>query len=147
TVEVTVDRTEALENGFSEMQLLGMVSGILSPQSVGTVTLDDQDLKIYVEAGSAPETIAELRELEVPTATGMVHLDELADVDEVNVPTCKAREDGELVATVSITPAEGQLGPVSDEFQHRLYTLDLPQCSEASIGGVAEMQQDSFQQL
>src|SRR5690625_2748318 len=67
TVEVTVDRTEALENGFSEMQLLGMVSGILSPQSVGTVTLDDQDLKIYVESGSTPETVEELRGLEVPT--------------------------------------------------------------------------------
>ena len=66
-----------------------MVSGILSPQSVGTVTLDDQDLKIYVESGSTPETVEELRGLEVPTETGMVRLDEMADVDEVNVATSK----------------------------------------------------------
>lgn len=147
TVEVTVDRTEALENGFSEMQLLGMVSGILSPQSVGTVTLDDQDLKIYVESGSTPETVEELRGLEVPTETGMVRLDEMADVDEVNVATSKTRQDGDLVATVSMTPAEGQLGPVTEEIQDRLDNLDLPQGTDAAIGGVAEMQQDSFEQL
>src|SRR5699024_1471181 len=93
TVVVIVDRNEALDNGFSEMQRPGMVSGNLSPQSVGTVTVDHQDLKIYVESGSTPETVEELRGLEAPTATGMVRLDEMADVDEVNVANSKTRQD------------------------------------------------------
>lgn len=147
TVKIAVDRTEAMENGFSEMQLLGMVAGILSPQSVGTVTMDGEDFNIYVEAGSTPETLNELRALELPTATGMVQLDELAEVDEVNVATSVSRQDGDLVATVSLTPAEGQLGPVTEEVQDRLDGLDLPSGTEASVGGIAEMQQDSFEQL
>src|SRR5699024_3166907 len=89
----------------------------------------------------------ELRGLELPTETGMVRLDEMADVDEVNVATSKTRQDGELVATVSMTPAEGQLGPVTEEIQDRIDNLDLPQGTEASIGGVADMQQGSFEQL
>src|SRR5699024_2506217 len=134
----------AMEKGFSVMQLLGMVGGILWPQSVGSITMDGEDFNIYVEAGCTRETLTELRELELPTATGMVQLDELAEVDEVNVATSVSRQDGDLVATVSLTPAEGQLGAVTEEVQDRLDDLDLPAGTEASVGGVAEMQQDSF---
>ena len=147
TVQIAVDRTEAMENGFSEMQLLGMVAGILSPQSVGSVTMDGEEFNIYVEAGEAPETVNDLRALELPTQTGMVRLDELAEVDEVNVATSVSRQDGDLVSTVSLTPAEGQLGPVTEAVQDRLDGIDLPAGTEASVGGVAEMQQDSFEQL
>lgn len=147
TVEVAVDRTEAMENGFSEMQLLGMVSSILSPQSVGSVTMDGEEFNIYVEAGEAPDTVSELRELELPTETGMAQLDEMAEVEETNVATSVTRQDGDLVATISLTPAEGQLGPVTEAVQDRVDDLDLPDGTEASVGGVAEMQQDSFEQL
>lgn len=147
TVQIAVDRTEAMENGFSEMQLLGMVAASLSPQSVGSVTLDGEEFKIFVEAGPLPETLSELQALELPTATGPVRLDELAEVDEVKVATSVSRQDGDLVATVSLTPTEGELGSVTAEVQERLNGVELPAGTEASVGGVAEMQQDSFEQL
>lgn len=147
TVEVAVDRTEAMEHGFSEMQLLGMVSSILSPQSVGSVTMDGEEFNIYVEAGEAPQTVEELRELELPTATGTVRLEEIADINENNVATSVTRQDGDLVATISLTPADGQLGPVTEDVQDRVDTLGLPAGIDVSVGGVAEMQQDSFEQL
>lgn len=147
TVHIAVNRTEAMEHGFSEMQVLGMVAGTLSPQSVGSVTMDGEELNIYMESGPAPETVSDLRALELPTQTGMVRLDELAEIDEVKVATSVSRQDGDLVATVSLTPAEGQLGPVTEAVQERLDALELPAGTEASVGGVAEMQQESFEQL
>lgn len=145
--QVTVDRTVALEHGFTEIQLLGMVGGILSPQSIGDVTIDNEEYRIFLDATPAPETLQELRDLQIPTATGIVPLSELATVEEVTVATSLNRQDGDLVATISLTPAEGELGAVTTEVQERLEGLDLPTGTTATLGGLAETQQESFQQL
>lgn len=63
------------------------------------------------------------------------------------VPTSVQRQDGDLIATISLTPAEGQLGPVTAELEERVADVDLPEGTEAAVGGLAEMQQDSFEQL
>ncbi|MFB9075259.1 efflux RND transporter permease subunit [Citricoccus parietis] len=147
TVQVAVDRTAALEQGLTEMQVLGMVAGTLSPQSIGSVTLDGDDFDIYIEGTDAPETIAELEDMAVPTAAGMTTLSELASVEEVTVPESVTRQDGELVATVSVTPTEGELGAVTTEVQERVDALDLPEGTQASMGGIAQTQQESFEQL
>ena len=145
--QITVDRTVALEHGFTEIQLLGMVGSILSPQSIGKVTIDNEEYRIFLDATPPPATIAELQDLQIPTATGMVPLTELASVKKVTVATSVTRQDGDLVATISLTPAEGELGAVTTEVQERLDGLDLPTGTTATLGGLAETQQESFQQL
>lgn len=147
TLEVTVDRKHALESGLNEMQLLGMVAGILSPQSIGNVTIDGDEYRIFIDSAPAPETAEELKELQVPTATGLVTLSDLASVERVTVPTSLARQDGDLVATISVTPAEGELGAATTGVEERLDALNLPDGVSATIGGVAEQQQESFMQL
>ena len=147
TVQIAVDRTVALEHGFTEIQLLGLVGSILSPQSIGNVTIDGEEYRIFLDAAPAPETVAELRELQIPTMTGLVPLTDLAAVDEVTVPTSLTRQDGDLVATISVTPAEGELGAVTTSVQERLDDLDLPTGATATIGGLAQTQQESFEQL
>ncbi|NVC25454.1 hydrogenase expression protein [Kocuria sp. WN036] len=147
TVHVAVDRAAALEEGLTEMQLLGMVAGTLSPQSVGSVTMDGDAYDIYIEGTDAPETIAELQDMPVPTAAGMVPLTDLATVEEVTVPESVTRMDGDLAATISLTPSEGELGAVTTEVQERVDALELPAGTEATMGGLAQTQQESFEQL
>ncbi|MEV8026162.1 efflux RND transporter permease subunit [Microbacterium sp. NPDC080220] len=146
-VQITVDRTVALENGFTEIQLLGLVGNILSPQSVGSVTIDDEEYNIFIDAAPAPQTVGDLAAMPIPTPTGLVPLTDLATVEEVTVPTSVTRQDGDLVATISVTPAEGELGVVTTEVEERIEDLDLPSGTTATIGGLAQTQQESFQQL
>lgn len=146
-VQIEVDRTVALENGFTEIQLLGLIGSILSPQSIGDVTIDGEDYRIFIDAAPAPQTVEEVNELQIPTPTGLVPLSDLAAVEEVTVPTSLTRQDGELVATVSLTPAEGELGAVTTSVQETLDDLDLPDGSSATIGGLAQTQQEAFTQL
>lgn len=145
--QITVDRKAALERGLTEIQLLGMVGGILSPQSIGSVTIDSEEYRIFVDAAPAPQTVAELQELQIPTAAGAVQLSDLATVEKVTVPTSITRQDGDLVATVSLTPAEGELGAVTAEVEQRLDGLELPTGTTATLGGLAQTQQESFSQL
>lgn len=145
--QITVDRRVALEHGLTEIQLLGMVGSILSPQSIGSVTIDNEEYRIFLDGAEPPQTIAELRELQIPTAMGMMPLADLAAVEKVTVATSVTRQDGDLVATISLTPAEGELGAVTAEAQERLDGLELPAGTSATLGGLAQTQQESFSQL
>ena len=57
------------------------------------------------------------------------------------------RQSGDLVATISITPEEGELGAVTTSVNETLADLELPSGATAEIGGLAQTQTDSFQQL
>ncbi|WP_421355078.1 efflux RND transporter permease subunit [Microbacterium phosphatis] len=146
-VTLQVDRETALQHGMTEMQVLGLTSSVLSPQSIGNATIDGDELRVFVDAAPAPETIDELRDLQVPTAAGPIPLSDIAEVELVEVATSIAREDGELVATVSVTPDEGELGAVTAAVTERLDGVELPDGARAVIGGVAEQQTESFAQL
>ncbi len=146
-LEITVDRSKALALGLSEMQVTGIVAGTLSPQSIGELRVSGSDLKIFVDNGQVPATTAELEQLPLPTAAGMTPLAEIAAIERVEVPSTITRQDAELVATIAVTPAEGELGQVTQNVQDRLDALNLPAGVEAKVGGLAELQGDSFKQL
>ncbi|MFC4222763.1 efflux RND transporter permease subunit [Lysinibacter cavernae] len=147
TLQIVVDRTKALEQGLTEMQVVGIVAGTLSPQSVGSLRVEGNDYKIYVDAGTVPTTVEELEATLLPTMAGMMPLSELASVEKVSVPSAITRQAGDLVATISLLPNEGELGQVTAAVQQELDDLKLPAGVKATLGGVAELQGESFQQL
>ena len=146
-VQLQVDRAAALERGFTEVQVLGFVASILSPQSAGTVTLERDEYRIYIDAAPVPETVADLEAVALPTPAGLVPLTDIADIEQVTVPTSIARQDGELVTTISITPEEGELGAVTTAVEERLDGISLPEGATAELGGLATQQTESFEQL
>jgi len=91
--------------------------------------------------------VAELEQLILPTAAGFAPLSSVATVEEVTVPTSITRQSGDLTATISLTPEEGELGAVSASVQQTLTDLELPSGVTAEVGGLAETQAQSFQQL
>ncbi|MBI9113544.1 efflux RND transporter permease subunit [Sanguibacter suaedae] len=148
TLQITVDREAALQQGLTEIQVVGIVAGSLSPQSVGTLTVDGTEHRIYVETGlPTPTTPDEISQMVLPTASGLVPLADVATVERVSVPTTITREAGELVATISVTPVEGELGQLTTTVDEALASVDLPAGASADVGGVAELQAESFEQL
>lgn len=147
TLQVQVNRPAALQAGLSELQLLGMVNSIMAPSSIGEATIDGVEYPIQVAAAPAPATADELAALPVPTPAGAMPLSRLASITKTTVPTAITREAGELVATVSLTPAEGELGAVSSAVSDVLDELELPAGVHADIGGLAEQQAEAFVQL
>src|SRR5690606_40266037 len=98
-LQVTVDREAAAEAGLTETQVAGIVSGTMTPeQTVGEVDLGDGPVDAVVVTGEAPQSVEEVEEIEVPTATGTVPLTDVASVDEVETPTSSSRVGGERSA-------------------------------------------------
>jgi multidrug efflux pump subunit AcrB len=146
-VAVEVNRADAAAAGYSEVALGGFVSAAMQPQSAGSVVIDEKTLTIYLASDDPPASVEELSALEVPTPTGLVRLDSLATVEEVDGPSTVTTVQGLRSATVSATPNDDDLGTASAEVAGAVDTADLPAGATASIGGVSADQQESFSQL
>jgi multidrug efflux pump subunit AcrB len=146
-IAVEVNRTDAAAAGYSEVALGSLVSAAMQPQSAGSVVIDEKTLTIYLASDDPPATVEELSALEVPTPAGVVPLDSLATVEEVDGPSSVTTMQGLRSATVSATPNDDDLGTASAEVAAAVDAADLPAGATASIGGVSADQAESFSQL
>ena len=146
-IAVEVNRADAAAAGYSEVALGGYVSAAMQPQSSGSVVIDEKTITIYLESENPPATIETLSALEVPTPTGVVRLDTLATVAEVDGPASVTTVQGLRSATVSATPSGDDLGTASAAVSSAVAAVDLPAGTTASLGGVTADQTESFSQL
>ncbi|MFD0662407.1 efflux RND transporter permease subunit [Thermocatellispora tengchongensis] len=102
---------------------------------------------MVLRGGDAPEDVKAVRELELPTAAGMIELDDVADVEEVKGPTQVTRIDGERSATVSGTATAADLGSTTAELTRKLDGLTLPAGATYTVGGVSADQAEAFADL
>ena len=146
-MEIVVDREKAASYLLTETAVTGIVAAQLRPSPLGVLNVEGDDVQVYVSGAQAPESIGEVRALQIPTFAGLVRLDEIASVEEVLKPTSITSERGNRTAEVQITPEGDDLGAISAAVTEKLDSIVLPVGVEASIGGAAADQAESFQQL
>jgi HAE1 family hydrophobic/amphiphilic exporter-1 len=147
TLRVTVDRKAAAKKGLTEITVGGLVAAAMKPSSIGKVNIDSVETSIYVVKTDIPDTVAKVRNIQIPTATGITKLSSIAKIEEVKVPVSIKSEKGDRTATVSLTPSGKNLGAISADVTKRLDGVELPLGTTASIGGVSASQAESFGQL
>ncbi|MBG6223535.1 HAE1 family hydrophobic/amphiphilic exporter-1 [Arthrobacter sp. CAN_A2] len=146
-VQIDVDRTAAVEAGLSEGQIAGLLGGSISPVPAGSVRFDADDFPVLIGEGTTITSLDQLRNLQIPTATGPVPLTDVASIEEVQVPLSVTSSNGERTARVSITPSGDDLGTLTGAVNERLDSIDLPPGATATIGGASSQQAESFDQL
>ncbi len=146
-LEIVVDREKAAAIGFTETQVTGIVASQLRPSPLGRVSIDGEDVSVYVSGANVPESIDEISALVIPSFTGLVRLDSIASVKEVLKPTSITSKEGNRTAKVSIAPEGDDLGAITLDITTKLDAIELPAGVTATIGGAAADQADSFQQL
>lgn len=147
TLRITVNREEAASYGLTEIQVSGLVASTLRPGSIGDVNIDSELTPIFILQEDSPATLEEIREIKIPTRLGVVELQEIATIAEVQAPVSITSEKGDRVATVSLTPDTDDLGAVTRAVTTALDEVNLPLGATASIGGVSADQAESFGQL
>jgi HAE1 family hydrophobic/amphiphilic exporter-1 len=147
TLKITVDRVKAAEYGLTEIQVSGLVSTTLRPSSIGDVNIENESTPIFLVQDDTPTTLEEIEEIQIPTRSGVIELQEIADISEVQAPVSITSEKGERVATVALTPDTDDLGAVTRDVTAKLAEIELPVGATATIGGVSAEQTESFQQL
>ena len=147
TLKITVDRVKAAEYGLTEIQVYGLVSTTLRPSSIGDVNIENESTPIFLVQENTPATVEEIEEIQIPTRRGVIELQKIADISEVQAPVSITSEKGERVATVALTPDTDDLGAVTRDVTAKLAEIELPVGATATIGGVSAEQTESFQQL
>ena len=147
TLKITVDRVAAARSGLTEIQVSAIVAATLRPGSIGDVNIDNEATPIFILQENSPATLEEIRDIRIPTATGVISLDSIADIQEVQAPVAITSEKGDRVATVSLTPDSDDLGAVTRAVTEALDAVELPIGATANIGGVSADQAESFGQL
>ena len=146
-LSIVVDRATAADYGLSEIAVGGIVANSMLPAAVGTVTVDDTVLSVYITDPNAPVTVQELRDFTIPTPRGPVALSELATIDEVEAPAQISSERGIRTSTITITPSTPNLAAVTPALEQAIVDADLPDGVAATVGGVAADQAEGFGQL
>ncbi|WP_456286724.1 efflux RND transporter permease subunit [Microbacterium sp. JZ70] len=146
-IAVEVDRAAAAEAGLSEAAIGSIVSSAMQPQQAGTVEFGDTALTVYIAAEDPPATVEELRELAIPTARGVVPLEDLAVIEESEGPASITTVGGRRTATITVPPSVDDLAIATGSASAAIAAADLPDGATASVGGVAEQQAESFAQL
>ncbi|WP_207454983.1 efflux RND transporter permease subunit [Herbiconiux sp. SYSU D00978] len=146
-IAVTVDREAAAAAGLSEIAVSGIVAEAKLPNSIGDVVFDGDTLSVYITNPDAPQTLQELRDFPIPTATGLVPLSSLASVEEQQGPASISAQRGVRTATISVTPSIADVTSASAAIQEAVDEADLPEGVTAELGGVTTEQADAFGQL
>jgi HAE1 family hydrophobic/amphiphilic exporter-1 len=150
TLKVTVDRVAATRLGLSEIAVSTLVANAMSPQSIGSINIDNKETDIYIKSENVPETIEEVKNIPL-SPFGQVRLSSVAKVELVSVPTRITTQDGDRAATVSLTPnKDASLGPITMQVAEKVAELQDKMPAGTTllpIGGVSADQAESFGQL
>jgi HAE1 family hydrophobic/amphiphilic exporter-1 len=147
-ISVSVNRAKAAKYFLSEAGIGQMMSGIIDPQSVAQIVIDDVTMDMIVITKNAPDTVSELKKYKLMTPLGTtVKLSTVATVEVKETAATRTTERGVLSATVSVTPASDNLSESTASVQETLDGIALPSGTTVTVGGVAQDQADSFLQL
>ncbi|MBK0420553.1 efflux RND transporter permease subunit [Leucobacter sp. CSA2] len=144
---IEVDREAAAKAGLSEAALAGQVAQAMQPTQIGQITIDADNVAVYLASDAPPTDLAGVKALKVQTATGEQSLSALAKVEVADGPVSITTEDGARTVTVSALPQGDDLTTASASVATALDQAKLPAGATAKAGGVMSQQADAFRQL
>ncbi|MFP7202374.1 efflux RND transporter permease subunit [Lysinibacillus halotolerans] len=145
-----VDQEHVLQYGLTTAQIVMALNNSGTKEVLTTVENDGDEIEVIVqrEAKTAPESLEQLLETEIPTATGTaIPLSELVTVEEGTTLNTLSRSAGEYYTTVSGTIIGDDISVATSEADEKIENLDLPKGVTTGVAGVAADMAETFTQL
>jgi len=147
-ISISIKRKEAARYALSEVLIGRTLSGLIAPSAIGQVVIDDVTMDLIVETKNSPDTLRELRNYKLTTPLGAtVLLSKVATIGITETAASRTTERGVLSASVAVTPTSDNLTESTAAVNTALASVELPSGTTATVGGVAQDQVESFQQL
>jgi hydrophobic/amphiphilic exporter-1 (mainly G- bacteria), HAE1 family len=146
-LDVTVDRAAAAQFGLTEAAVGQSVAGAFRAAPAGQITVDGSTQDVVISFGAPPTDLAALQALPIATPKGIVPLQKIAAINQVNGPEEVTRIDGNRSATVNGTATGSNVGATTRALTAKLKGLKLPAGATYEIGGVSQQQSDAFGDL
>jgi hydrophobic/amphiphilic exporter-1 (mainly G- bacteria), HAE1 family len=148
-LQVVLDKEKLARHGLNSATVSTYIRNRTNGSAVGYFKEDGDEYDIVVRLKEeSRNSISELEELTIPTATGTtIKLKELGEIKEFWSPPNIERKRRERIVTVSITPVGVPLGTMAEEIKTALKGMDVPKDVIINVGGTYEDQQESFSNI
>ncbi|MFE6613424.1 efflux RND transporter permease subunit [Amycolatopsis sp. NPDC057786] len=146
-VQVEVDAAKAAASGLSATTIGQIANQAIAGRTVTQLPVDGQRTDIVLRAGTAPVSVDAVKALPIPSATGVVRLDSVANVSTVDGPAAVHRTSGELSTTVTAKNTGADLAATTRAIQSKLDGMTFTGGAAYKLGGVSEDQQEAFGNL
>ncbi len=146
-INVSVNSQKAIAHGLTAAQVGQLLRMVYTGTTVMQVTFNGTQQNVNLQFGNPANTVTDMQNLLLPTATGTVRLGDIATVQQISGPTEITHINGSRTATITGTVTSQNVGGVSNTVQSRINKLSLPAGASASLGGVTTQQQQAFQSL
>ncbi|MCX7572368.1 efflux RND transporter permease subunit [Tumebacillus sp. DT12] len=135
-LEIRTKQDAALSAQELSMQL-GM---LLNNMPVGQIEVEGKDTTVLLDSGLNPDSVDEIKNLQVMGKTGPVPVSAVADVAQSNKPNTVYRTDGHEYILVSATVDPKRLSELGKTIQLKATELqeDMPDGVTVAVGGSAE---------
>ncbi|MET0133280.1 MAG: efflux RND transporter permease subunit [Kibdelosporangium sp.] len=146
-VQIDVNEAAAAAAGLSTSSVGQLAAQAVAGFPLGELAIGGKSQQIVLRSGTAPQDVAALKTLPLVTPTGVVQLQQIANVRTVDGPVQVRRTDSERSATITGKPVGKDLGTLNQELDTALRSLTLTGGASYSIGGVSADQQEAFGDL
>jgi HAE1 family hydrophobic/amphiphilic exporter-1 len=147
SINVVINRQAAAQYGLSEATIGQTVSAAFRGATLGQITVDGASQNVVLRFGLAPTSIDQIKALPLPTPAGVIRLDAVATVSQVDGPVQMTRIDGARSATITGTATSDNVGATTATLTKNLTALKLPNGASYALGGVSSSQSDAFGNL
>lgn len=138
---------EGEEANVSPFQIMQIVNSRLQPLDGGTIEIDDQKWEMSLSYNDEVTSKKELEELQVPTASGMKTISDVASIEETTAPVTLYHDEGRTSAAISADIKSEDTARITQSVEEDLSVLSLPEGVEMKVGGGQEMITDGFADL
>jgi HAE1 family hydrophobic/amphiphilic exporter-1 len=146
-LDIAIDQAKLISSGLSQEQMAMIDQELFFMNFGGTVAqanIDGETVDIFLMGVTPMLTSAEVaRELSIGFPIS-VKLGDIATVDLGEQPVSIQRIDQKLAAHITGAITERDVGSVNRTVQQTIDRLDLPTAVEITVGGTAELMEESF---
>ncbi|MFD8499059.1 efflux RND transporter permease subunit [Amycolatopsis sp. NPDC059657] len=146
-LKVDVDQAAAAAAGLTPATIGQLAGQAVGGRVVTQLPIDGTRTDIVLRTGTAPTGVDAIKALPLPSATGVVRLDQVATVSTVDGPSTVKRTGADLSTSVTAKNGSDNLGAVTKDIETKLKDLKLAGGASAKISGVAEQQTEAFTNL
>lgn len=148
-IKITVDKEKAARHGLTSATVSSYLRNRVNGMAAGYLKEDGDEYDILVRLQEENRnSISDVMDMTIPSATGNIKLSEIASVGEYWAPPTIERKSRQRIVTVKITPYETSLGELAKAVETQIVPkLDVPQGYTVRIAGDYEDQQETFGDL
>lgn len=147
-LKVVVDKEKAARHGLTSATISSYVRNRVNGMAAGYLKEDGDEYNIVVRLKEENRnTLTLIENLTIPTATGLVKLNEIAHLEEYWAPPTIDRKARQRMVAVKVYPQNQSLGELANNIESCISDINIPSGISVRLAGSYEDQQETFSNI